>query len=1296
MTDQAIPSQREERALARSMLATPDISPILASATASEGSQDLLIQSIKAVLNSVIPEQIALVMETLRREIQISGQLSMPARQTPSSGPSSPSASIGHSMDSMREPYSPKSMEERGISSPPYPSVHQRAYKVTSDEVVKTCRALKITSNSGDILRKIDAFHAALRITNLEKLLNGDRPLPVQTLDNPNGYTARKTAIMNDVNSMTEEDDFYFFNHDMKRLFHLVMCLFDDSLHYHCPEDIKLGNGISVYNKIIAKVNGQALRDVDIAQTNLDNFRFNPNKPIPSELYTLDEFFSSVEHAGRNIIPDVRKMNMLSKLILKDPRTLFHTVVAHTHDSYSALKISICSLYDNLPASHQTVKMAAMSADAPKQICFKHQRGKCIRGKSCPYSHDLVDKVPPAKGAPHKDREKKEHHKKEPHQHKPPFDFSNINLPDKIKKAVGPPAGKPAIYNQRGYSLNQKVKIKNLIAFHSEADVPTAWGEPEDFLMNSFEISHESGDYPSDNDFGSPSQIIIARSEFHDNDTVIAPPTSLSTPISEWTFQEPVDSIVVRRSKRPRSPYQDFKKTLEHAIYAMDANDNYTNDQVEKLYPTTRSDNIFYTLDLMIPSRNAFNPDRPFKIFMLFGWINQNSITDLMPKNPHGMECPSHTMMSLIFHIGKTMFGASVTLPTPLCDVNEQSTTPFMMYNPYSEPIFHGEKSTYVSNFTEVSDYISEVITWDSNSVLHNASKAFLVYVLLYDFMSFASSRLRRIMNNNESSNLSFIKERDARAQLSAELFTADNHNSISERLYGAFSAIIHAIQPSLVTSVTDDQPSVLMSDLELEVTKYENQSTPTRQFLSPRAQPSVTPNRRLRRILHSVSSPHTADMLVLISHGINNITTNTGSKIYDTGATKSGTGDMTQLRNLSSVSNISVHGPFGKSFQPKVKGNLSDMDLECLYIPGMKSTLISVSEACQQGLTFIFDKTGCHGYKTSSISSDLENIKMSGFEVARGLVKDGLYCSVPVPAQILTLTPTSPTTPAKIEDLLYADARPGSKFEHVHDTLGHPGTAGMQWHRKNTPGADFTDEDANMPRQLCTGCVLGGMRQGSTDHRRVHRPRPSLPGQQFAVDAFSCTTTSRNGHNYCDLFTDLCSGVRYPVFTKTRTAAELCEKTSILFDLHPDWSNSNQNRTITVCTDDASDPPDPRFIRVDAESNYKSTEFLHCTAKYNYKLERTPPRDKHANGIAERSVGLVTLKTNVAMLTPSPPVPPSFWDLAMDYACQTLSFCFNSRINTSPYYLLHKTPVPFQFLQPFWTPCYVHLGQKN
>jgi hypothetical protein len=280
-------------------------------------------------------------------------------------------------------------------------------------------------------------------------------------------------------------------------------------------------------------------------------------------------------------------------------------------------------------------------------------------------------------------------------------------------------------------------------------------------------------------------------------------------------------------------------------------------------------------------------------------------------------------------------------------------------------------------------------------------------------------------------------------------------------------------------------------------------------------------------------------------------------------------------------------------------------------------------------------------------------------------------------------------------ETVLYTNAQPASLYEHVHNCLAHPGKAGMEWHRANTPGAAYTTEDANKPRGLCRGCVEGGMRQASTDHRRQHRPPPTRAGQEFSLDAFTCTTRSRNGNQYCDILVDHYSRKRYCIFTRNRTAAELCEKATILFDLHPEWDRDRKDRIISVDFGD-NDPPDSRFIRLDAEANYTSTEFLHWAAMRGYRLERSPVRDKHANGTAERSVGIVIQTTNVIMLTPNPQVPLCFWDLAMDYAADTLSFCYAKAIKTSPYFLLHKKPPPFKFLQPFWTSCYVYYGQKN
>jgi transposase InsO family protein len=66
---------------------------------------------------------------------------------------------------------------------------------------------------------------------------------------------------------------------------------------------------------------------------------------------------------------------------------------------------------------------------------------------------------------------------------------------------------------------------------------------------------------------------------------------------------------------------------------------------------------------------------------------------------------------------------------------------------------------------------------------------------------------------------------------------------------------------------------------------------------------------------------------------------------------------------------------------------------------------------------------------------------------------------------------------------------------------------------------------------------------------------------------------------------------------------------------MHPEWritGSPDSNMTIFF----------ERFLRLDSEHNYTSADFREFAHKYGYKLEHTAPRDKHANGIAERTVG--------------------------------------------------------------------------
>ena len=161
-----------------------------------------------------------------------------------------------------------------------------------------------------------------------------------------------------------------------------------------------------------------------------------------------------------------------------------------------------------------------------------------------------------------------------------------------------------------------------------------------------------------------------------------------------------------------------------------------------------------------------------------------------------------------------------------------------------------------------------------------------------------------------------------------------------------------------------------------------------------------------------------------------------------------------------------------------------------------------------------------------------------------------------------------------------------------------------MAWHQKNTVNAAYTFPDASSSRPVCAACVYGSMRQKNTDHRRQHREQPTVAGQQFSLDAYTHTSLSYRRSKCGDLLTDLATGQIYPLFTKDRSSNEISHILTVFLIAHPWWK-------------DPAIPCD-RFIRVDPEKCYRSDEFIASASAFGYRIERTPPRDKHANGIAE------------------------------------------------------------------------------
>ena len=77
---------------------------------------------------------------------------------------------------------------------------------------------------------------------------------------------------------------------------------------------------------------------------------------------------------------------------------------------------------------------------------------------------------------------------------------------------------------------------------------------------------------------------------------------------------------------------------------------------------------------------------------------------------------------------------------------------------------------------------------------------------------------------------------------------------------------------------------------------------------------------------------------------------------------------------------------------------------------------------------------------------------------------------------------------------------RPKSLYEDVHASTGHRGYTGMQWHQKNSIGANYTDKDAAAPRGICQGCALGSAHQYPTNQHYVMSDTPHDPGSNSSL----------------------------------------------------------------------------------------------------------------------------------------------------------------------------------------------------
>ena len=164
----------------------------------------------------------------------------------------------------------------------------------------------------------------------------------------------------------------------------------------------------------------------------------------------------------------------------------------------------------------------------------------------------------------------------------------------------------------------------------------------------------------------------------------------------------------------------------------------------------------------------------------------------------------------------------------------------------------------------------------------------------------------------------------------------------------------------------------------------------------------------------------------------------------------------------------------------------------------------------------------------------------------------------------------------------------------------------------------------------------------------------------------------------------DNASQMIYCNFTKSRTAEDMVKSFTLLWNLNPAWRVFDHARP---------DPLNPRYIRMNPETGYRSNTMLRFMADHRYQIELTPRRDKHAVGIAERTVGIITAKKTTLCWSGA---PPSFWCWAMFKTTQDLNLNYRKKIDTSPYNFITGRHTDINSLHSFFAVCYMHIPLKD
>ena len=755
----------------------------------------------------------------------------------------------------------------QGLSRPAMPAapislatddrfVQHSQYKKIS--LISSELSVKFKISSSD--KSFDNLHAlsrALDASNLLALVDGSRLIPVQTINNINGYSPKIISSNLDPLSLNkytviDEDDIGLYAHDEGAAFNFMISFLHVDMKHILAASVNRKDPRGLFQDIQKYFRGNQSHHVDRAIESIIRHKIHI-RSFEKDIANFRIFISELSHAQSAEVPEQQKFSYLKDLLKQDSRQC----LANAMDLARFNTLNFEKTVDLLISTHAnqpvgSVRMAAMDAITIK-YCFKFQKGECIR-KDCKYLHKLMSDQDKLDSNSYKPRDKpvarfNKAEKKDKINGMKNNNSNGMNGMHNINKRIPPntiplsrahqihigdPHGKVSVSNPQGYSLSQRKQfnsfqraeidnIRNAAIINSNI---MGANLPIHNINNNNSNSNNNGNFETWNNVSMQpfNNNNLNNNNMNYNNTYMnmfeaeSSNESYKINIENLPTSSSIMSPMISRKDPSRSGsliedvlYKISFKSIKCDTNVMSAACLHSITIGEKFGKYVRNDRI------ILCRISTTNPAEIKRYCNLFKWIEPYFI-EYSPKN-HMHQGSSMFMMGIYMH-NQVVFSANVFFPYKrkvfgMASYGENSFMRFIPRDRNMKDIPYGENGHYSTSIDKIHTYYEIRADFDELPwlKLREHQRDFFMVCLYYDFMSFASKHLEL-----ESIRLK-INDDQTRIHILNQITKLDNqYNNKFNTMSVVLGSIIAKINPRAQFETDKEANYTIQEDIKLSV----------------------------------------------------------------------------------------------------------------------------------------------------------------------------------------------------------------------------------------------------------------------------------------------------------------------------------------------------------------------------------------------------------------------------------------------------------------------------------------------